>query len=61
MKQIIESVMNTAVFANNAMIDRSAIDANPSLYEEVVTVEVQIPSKGKAVTIMETLRLNSHL
>ena len=61
MKQIIESGMNTAVFANNAMIDRSAIDANPSLYEEVVTVEVQIPSKGKAVTIMETLRLNSHL
>ena len=61
MKQIIESVMNTAVFANNAMIDRSAIDANPSLYEEVVTVEVQIPSKGKAVPRMETLRLNSHL
>ncbi len=52
LKQIAESGMNVAVFANNAMIDRSAIAANPSLYEEVVMAEVQLPSEGKAVDML---------
>mgnify|MGYP001566513257 CR=1 FL=1 len=52
LKQIAESGMNVSVFANNAMIDRSAIAANPSLYEEVVMAEVQLPSEGKAVAML---------
>jgi branched-chain amino acid transport system substrate-binding protein len=52
LKQIAESGMNVAVYANNAMIDRSAIGANPSMYEEVVMAEVQLPSEGKAVSML---------
>lgn len=52
LKQIAESGMNVAVFANNAMINHSAIAANPSLYEEVVMAEVQLPSEGKAANML---------
>lgn len=52
LKQISESGLNVAVYANNAMIDRSAIAANPSLYEEVVMAEVQIPTDGKAAAML---------
>lgn len=52
LKQINESGLNVAVYANNAMIDRSAIAANPSMYEEVVMAEVQIPTDGKAAAML---------
>ncbi|MCR4313870.1 MAG: penicillin-binding protein activator [Candidatus Uhrbacteria bacterium] len=53
LKQINESGMNVAVYANNAMLNRSAIAANPSTYEEVVMAEVQIPTQGKATSMLE--------
>lgn len=52
LKQINEAGLNVAVYANNAMIDRSAIATNPSLYEEVVMAEVQIPKDGKAAVML---------
>lgn len=48
LKQINESGMNVAVYGTNTLIDRFAIAANPSVYEEVVMAEVQISSEGKA-------------
>lgn len=53
LKQINESGMNVAVYANSAMLGRSAIAANPSIYEEVVMAQVRIPSEGKAVAMLE--------
>lgn len=53
LKQINESGLNVAVYANNAMLDRSAIATNPSTYEEVVMAEVQLSSEGKAATMLE--------
>lgn len=53
LKQINESGMNVAIYASNAMLDRSAIAANPSTYEEVVMAEVQLPTQGKAATMLE--------
>lgn len=48
LEQINASGMNVAVYANNAMLDRSAISADPSTYEEVVMTEVPVPTSGKA-------------
>ncbi|MBI4438261.1 ABC transporter substrate-binding protein [Candidatus Uhrbacteria bacterium] len=52
LQQLSESWMNVAVFADNAMLDRSAIAANPSLYEEVVMAEVALPTQGKAASLL---------
>ena|SRR3989339_65742 len=48
LKQIQESGMNVGIFAVSSMLDRSAIAANASLYEEVIMAEVQLPTEGKA-------------
>lgn len=53
LKQLDESGMNVAVYANNAMLNRAAIAANPSIYEEVVMAEVQIPTQGRAASMLE--------
>ncbi|TAL50166.1 hypothetical protein EPN81_03550 [Patescibacteria group bacterium] len=52
LKQIQESGMNAGVFAVNSMLDRRAIAANASLYEETVMAEVQLPTEGKAVAML---------
>lgn len=52
LKQIEENGMNVGIFANNSMIDRAAIAANPSLYEEAIMAEVQIPTEGKASAML---------
>ena len=52
LKQLEESGMNVAVFAVNSMLDRNAIAANASLYEEAIMAEVQLPSEGKAVAML---------
>ncbi|MEK7620559.1 MAG: ABC transporter substrate-binding protein [Patescibacteria group bacterium] len=52
LKQMEEVGLNVAVYTNNAMLDRSAIAANPSLYEEVVMAEVQLPTDGKTATML---------
>lgn len=52
LKQIEESGMNVAVFAVNSMLDRTAIAANASLYEEVIMAEVQLSTEGKAATML---------
>jgi branched-chain amino acid transport system substrate-binding protein len=52
LKQIEENGMNVGIFANNAMLDRSAIAENASLYEEAIMAEVQLPTEGKAVSML---------
>lgn len=52
LKQLEESGMNVGIFAVNSMLDRSAIAASPSLYEEVIMAEVQLPVEGKAVAML---------
>lgn len=62
LQQMSDAGLNVAVYANNAMIDRTAIAANASLYEEVVMAEVQIPTDGKTaemLTAYEALYGNS--
>jgi branched-chain amino acid transport system substrate-binding protein len=53
LKQIEKSGMNVAIFAASSMLDRNAFLANPSLYEEVVFSEVQLPDSGLTNAMLE--------
>lgn len=62
LKQMNAAGLNVAVYANNAMLNRSAIAADASLYEEVVMAEVQLSADGKAAALSaayETLYTNA--
>lgn len=54
LKQMDEAYLNVAVYAANTMLDRGAFVDNPSLYEEAILTEVQLPEDGKAVQMLES-------